>query len=82
MQAIQGKEALLADIVKEEMAHWTQVLVLSQLHLQQVKELKSQSDEIRCLPTLLEKQQAILESPGAAEKDARNAHSSKSCILH
>ena len=59
-QALQGKEALLADIIKEEMAHQTQVLVLSNLHLQQAKEIKSQSDEIRHLSTLLEKQ-AILE---------------------
>ena len=43
------------------MAHQTQVLVLSQLHLQQAKEIKSQSNEIRHLSTLLEKQQAILE---------------------
>ena len=42
------------------MAHWTQVLVLSQLHIQQAKEIKSQLDEIRHLSTLLEKQ-AILE---------------------
>ena len=27
-QALQGTEALLADIIEEEMAHWTQVLVL------------------------------------------------------
>ena len=60
-QALQGKEALLADNIEEEMAHWTQVLVLSHLHLQQAKEIKSQSDEIRYLSTLLEKQQAILE---------------------
>ena len=33
-QALQGKEALLADISEEEMAHWTQVSVLSHLHLQ------------------------------------------------
>ena len=58
-QALQ--EALLADIIKEEMAHQTQVSVLSQLHLQQAEEIKSQSEEIRCLSTLLEKQQAILE---------------------
>ena len=58
---LQGKEALLADIVEEEMAHWAQVLVLSQLHLQQAKEIKSQSEEIRHLSTLLKKQQAILE---------------------
>ena len=43
------------------MVHWTQVLVLSHLHLQQAKEIKSQSNEIRHLSTLLEKQQAILE---------------------
>ena len=46
-QALQGKEALLADIIEEEMAHRTQVSVLSHLHLQQAKEIKSQSDEIR-----------------------------------
>ena len=43
------------------MAHWTQILVLSHLHLQQAEEIKSQSEEIRQLSTLLEKQQAILE---------------------
>ena len=59
-QALQGKEALLANIIEEEMAHWTQVLVLSHLHLQQAKEIKSQSNEHRHLSTQLEKQQAIL----------------------
>ena len=60
-QAFQGKEALLVNIFQEEMAHQTQVLVLCQLHLHQAKEIKSQSEEIWCLSTLLEKQQAILE---------------------
>ena len=60
-QALQGQEALLADIIEEEMAHRTQVLVLSQLHLPQAEEIKTQSEEIRQLSTLLEKQQAILE---------------------
>ena len=60
-QALQGREALLANIIEEEMAHWTQVSVLSHLHLQQAKEIKSQSNEIRHLSTLLEKQQAVLE---------------------
>ena len=60
-QALQGKEALLANIIEEEMAYQTQVSVLSHLHLQQAKEIKSQSDEIRHLSTLFEKQQAILE---------------------
>ena len=43
------------------MAHQTQVSVLSHLHLQQAEEIKSKSNEIRHLSTLLEKQQAILE---------------------
>ena len=60
-QTLQGQEALLANIIEEEMAHRTQVSVLSHLHLQQAKEIKSQSEEIRHLSTLLEKQQAILE---------------------
>ena len=60
-QALQGKEALLANIIEEEMAHLKQVSVRSNLHLQQAKEIKSQSDETRHLSTLLEKQQAILE---------------------
>ena len=49
-QALQGQEALLADIIEEEMAHQTQVLVLSHLHLQQAEEIKSQSEEIRHYP--------------------------------
>ena len=55
VQALQGKEALLADIIEEEMAHQTQVSVLSHSHLQQAKEIKSHSDETRCLSSLLEK---------------------------
>ena len=60
-QALQGKEALLATIIEEEMALQTQVLVLSHLNLKQAKGIKSQSDVIRHLSALLEKQQAILE---------------------
>ena len=60
-QPFREKKLLLANIIEEEMAHWTQVLVLSHLHLQQAEEIKSQSNEIRHLSTLLEKQQAILE---------------------
>ena len=32
-QALKGQEALLAEIFEEEMAHWTQVSVLLNLHL-------------------------------------------------
>ena len=45
-QALKGQEALLAEIVEEEMAHQTLVSVLSHLHLQQVEEIKAQSKEM------------------------------------
>ena len=32
-QALKGQEELLAEIVEEQMAHWTQVSVLLHLHL-------------------------------------------------
>ena len=60
-QALKGQEELLAKIVEEEMAHQTQVSVLSHLHLQQAEEMKAQSDEIKRLSTLLERQQTLLE---------------------
>ena len=74
-QTLQRKEALLATIIEEEMAHWTQVLVLSHLHLQQAKEIRSQSDEIRHLSTLLEKQQAILEQVQEKQRRMPEMHS-------
>ena len=56
-QALQGKEALLTNIIEGGwiigLRYWS--------CLQQAEEIKSQSDEIRCLSTLLEKKQAILE---------------------
>ena len=60
-QALKGQEKLLAEIVEEEMAHWTQVSVWSHLHLRQAEEIKAQSNEIKRLSTLLEKQQTLLE---------------------
>ena len=60
-QALKGQEELLAKIVEEEMAHWTQVSVLLHLHLQQAEEIKAQSDEIKRLSNLLERQQTLLE---------------------
>ena len=59
-QALKGQEELLAEIVEEEMAHQTQVSVLSHLHLRQAEEIRAQSDEIKRLSTLLEKQQTLL----------------------
>ena len=69
-QAHKGQEELLAEIVEEEMAHWTQVSVLSHLHLQQAEEIRAQSNEIKRLSTLLEKQQALLEQVRENQKQS------------
>ena len=60
-QALQGKEAFLADITEEKMAHQIQVLVLAHIHIWHAEEIKAQSEEIKQLSTLLERQQTILE---------------------
>ena len=69
-QALKGQEELLVEIVEEEMAHWTQVSVLSHLHLRQAEEIKAQSDEIKRLSTLLEKQQTLLEQVQEIQKQS------------
>ena len=60
-QVLKGQEELMAEIVEEEMAHQTQVSVLSHLHLRQAEEIRAQSNEIKRLSTLLEKEQTLLE---------------------
>ena len=67
-QALKGQEELLVEIVKEEMAHWTQVSVLSHLHLRQAEEIRAQSGEIKRISTLLEKQQTLLEQVQESQK--------------
>ena len=82
-QTLQGKEDLLANLIEEEMALQTQVSVLSQMHLQQAKEIKSQSNEIRHLSTLLEKQLAILEKVQEQKsRVSRNAYYSTPYITY
>ena len=51
----------LAEILEDEMTHKEQVSVLSCMHLQQVEEVKSQSQEIRRLSALVEQQQLAIE---------------------
>ena len=60
-EALKGQEALLAEVVEEEMAHWTQVSVLLHLYPWQAEEIKAQSKEIQRLSTLLVRQPTILE---------------------
>ena len=67
-QALKGQEELLAEIVKEEMAHQTQVSVLSHLHLRQAEEIRAQSGEIKRLSTLLKEQQTLLEQVQETQK--------------
>ena len=67
-QALKGQEELLEEIVEEEMAHRTQVSVLSHLHLRQAEEILAQSNEIKRLSTLLEKQQTLLEQVQESQK--------------
>ena len=70
-QALKGQEELLAEIVEEEMAHWTQVSVLSHLHLRQAEEIRAQSNEIKRLSTLLEKQQTLSRTGAGESKTAK-----------
>ena len=50
-----------AEILEDEMTCREQVSVLCHMHLQQAEELKSQSQEIRQLSALVEKQQLVIE---------------------
>ena len=43
------------------MTHHKQVSVLSHMHLQQVEEVKAQSQEIQCLSALVEQQQGAIQ---------------------
>ena len=51
--------------------------VLSQMHLQQVEEVRAQSQEIRCLLALVEKQKAIelMNSPKSPARELRRTSS-------
>ena len=51
----------LAEILEDEMTHLEQVSVLSCMHLQQAEEVKLQSQEIKRLLALVEKQQLAIE---------------------
>ena len=51
----------MTEILEDEMTHREQVSVLSCMHLQQAEEVKSQSQEIRRLSALVEKQQLAIE---------------------
>ena len=58
---LQVQDQQLAQIMEEKMIHHKQVSVLSHMHLQQVEEVKAQSQEIRCLSALVEEQQEAIK---------------------
>ena len=62
LRALQGPEALLADIIEEEMAHLdTGISPVPITSYNRLKKLSPSQSVIRYLSTLMEKQQAILE---------------------
>ena len=54
--SLEERDQQLAEIMEEEMTHQEQVSVLSWMQLQQVEEVKAQSQEIQCLLALVEQQ--------------------------
>ena len=62
------------------MTHQEQVSVLSQMHLQQVEEVKAQSQEIRCLLALVEsRQQEAIEKLTSPHSPPREPRAVPSC---
>ena len=61
LQDLEVQDQQLAEIMEEEMTHREQVSVLSHMHLQQVGEVKTQSQEICCLLVLIEEQQEAIK---------------------
>ena len=83
----QAHDQQLAEIMEEEMIHHKQVSVLSHMHLQQAEEVKVQSQEIRCLLALVEKQQEVIKkltklaSPQSPPRIPRATTSGSECRL-
>ena len=50
---MQERGQQLVEIIEEELAHMTQVLLLDQLHLQQYEEIRIQGQEIRQFSVLV-----------------------------
>ena len=68
---LQGKDQQLAEIKEEEMTHQEQVSVLSQMHLQQMEEVKVQSQEIWHLSALVEQQQEAIKQLASPKSPTR-----------
>ena len=62
LEYLQMQDQQLAKIMEKEMTHQKQMTVLCHMHLQQVEEVKAQSQEIRHLSALIEKQQEAIKN--------------------
>ena len=67
----------LAKILEEEMTHQEQVSALSHMHLQQVEEVKAQSQEMTRLSALVEQQQQAIKN----EKSPESSQGIKSIFI-
>ena len=76
---LQLQDQQLAEIMEEEVAHQEQVSVLSRMHLQQVEEVKAQSQEIRCLSALVKQQQEAIEKLTSPHSPPREPSTVPSC---
>ena len=69
----------LAEVMEEEMTHQEQMSVLSHMHLQQVEEVKAQSQEIRRLLALVKQQQQAIEKLTSPQNPPRESRAFPSC---
>ena len=76
---LQDKDQDLAKIMMEEIAHQEQVSVLSCMYLQQMEEVKTQSQEIRHLQALVEDQQKAIEHLSSPKSPPREPRTTSSC---
>ena len=87
LQDLQVQDQQLAEIMEEELTHYEQMSVLSCMHLQQVEEVKVQSQEIRCFLALVQKQQEAIKtltelaSPQSPPRSPKTATSSSESRL-
>ena len=83
LQDLQAQDHQLAEIMEKEMTHHEQVSVLSCMHLQQVEEVKAQSQEICQLLALVQEQQEAIKTLtelSNPQSPPRTPRASTSCL--
>ena len=83
--SLQEKDQQVAEVMEEEMAHEAQVLILSDMHLQQTEEVRAQSQEIWHLSALVKKKKKAIEhlsSPKSPTRELRTMSSHSVPVGH